>query len=79
MLALDALLQLGVDVERHLRIGMPDLPHDPEDVEAIGKQRDRDVGPAQGVGRGVGQWRQAPLATRSEARVAASPTTRATR
>jgi hypothetical protein len=62
MLALDALLQLRVDVERHLRIGVADLPHDPEDVEAIGEQRDRDVGAAQGVRRGVGQRRQAAVA-----------------
>ena len=62
MLALDALLQLGVDVERHLRIGVADLAHDPEDVEAIGEQRDRDVGAAQGVRRGAGQRRQAALA-----------------
>ena len=40
VLALDALLQLGVHVECHLRVGVPDLAHDPEDVEAIGEQGD---------------------------------------
>ncbi|MGZ6574601.1 MAG: hypothetical protein ACXVHB_19535 [Solirubrobacteraceae bacterium] len=40
MLALDALLQLRVDVERHLRIGVADLPHHPQHVEAVGEQRD---------------------------------------
>jgi hypothetical protein len=38
--ALDALLEQGVDVERHLRIGVPDLAHHPLDVEAVGEQRD---------------------------------------
>jgi hypothetical protein len=46
VLALDALLQLRVDVERHLRVGVADLAHHPEDVEAVGEQRDRDVGAA---------------------------------
>jgi hypothetical protein len=39
-----------------------DLAHDPEDVEAVGEQRDRDVRAAQGVRRGVGQRREAALA-----------------
>ena len=47
MLALHALLELRVDVERHLRVGVPDLAHDPLDVEAIGQQSDGDVGPPQ--------------------------------
>jgi hypothetical protein len=40
MLALHALLELRVDIERHLGVGVPDLAHDPLDVEAIGQQRD---------------------------------------
>ena len=49
--ALDALLQLRVDVERHRRIGVADLTHDPLDVEAIGQQSYRYVGPPQTVWR----------------------------
>jgi hypothetical protein len=56
VLALDALLQLGVDVHRHLRIGVADLAHHPQHVEAVGQQRDRDVRATQcgGVVRGSG-------------------------
>ena len=43
VVALDALLKLGVDVEGHLRVGMPDLAHDPLDIDAVGEERDRDV------------------------------------
>ncbi|HEY5196525.1 MAG TPA: hypothetical protein VIJ51_05810 [Solirubrobacteraceae bacterium] len=56
--SLDPLLELGVDVERHLRVGVADLTHHPLDVEVVGQQRDRDVGAAQAVGRRVGQGRQ---------------------
>jgi hypothetical protein len=35
VLALDAPFELGVDVERHLRVCVPDLAHDPLHVEAV--------------------------------------------
>jgi hypothetical protein len=37
VVALDALFALGVDVERHLRVGGADLAHDPLDLEAGGR------------------------------------------
>jgi hypothetical protein len=33
--AIDALLALGVDIHRHLRVGAADLAHDPLDVEVV--------------------------------------------
>ncbi|HEX3608077.1 MAG TPA: hypothetical protein VHU14_00185 [Solirubrobacterales bacterium] len=62
MAAVDPLLELRVDVHRHLRVGVADLPHHPLDVEVVGEQRDRNVGAAQAVRRGVRQGRQAALA-----------------
>lgn len=47
MAAVDPLLELRVDVHRHLRVGVADLAHHPLDVEVVGEQRDRDVGAAQ--------------------------------
>jgi len=41
--ALYALLELGIDVERHLGVGTPDLAHDPLDVEVVRQQHERDV------------------------------------
>jgi hypothetical protein len=41
--AVGALLQLRVDVERHLRVGMAGLAHDPLDVEAVGEHRLSDL------------------------------------
>ena len=38
--ALHALLQLGVDVEGHLGVGVADLAHDPLDVEVVREQCD---------------------------------------
>jgi hypothetical protein len=58
--AVDALLELGADVHRHLRVGVADLAHDPLDVEAVGQQCDRDVGAAHRVRRRVRE-RWAPL------------------
>jgi hypothetical protein len=55
---LDPLLELRVDVHRHLRVGVPDLAHDPLDVEVVRQQRDRDVRAAEAVGRGAGERRQ---------------------
>jgi hypothetical protein len=79
MLALHALLELRVDIERHLGFGVPDLAHDPLDVEAIGQQSDGDVGPPQTVRRRRGSGGR-PLAERlSVASVAASRTISATR
>src|SRR5215218_4477682 len=49
--ALDSLLQLRVRVHRHLRVGVPDLTHDPLHVEVVGQEGDRDVGPAEAVRR----------------------------
>lgn len=46
----DPLLELCVDVQRHLRVGVADLAHHPLDVEVVGEQSDR--GAAQGVRRG---------------------------
>jgi hypothetical protein len=57
---LGALLQLRVDIDRHLRIGMPDLAHDPLHVEVVGQQFDRDVRAPQRVWGCVPQRRQAP-------------------
>jgi hypothetical protein len=37
---IDSLLQLRVDVHRHLRVRVPDLAHHPEDVEGVGEERD---------------------------------------
>ncbi|MEX0972372.1 MAG: hypothetical protein WDZ46_03845 [Solirubrobacterales bacterium] len=62
MAAVYPLLELRVDVHRHLRVGVADLAHHPLDVEFVGEQGDRYVGAAQAVGRGVGQGRQAALA-----------------
>jgi hypothetical protein len=56
--ALRPLLQLRVDVHRHLRVGMSDLPHDPENVEVVGEQGDRDIGASQRVRRGVRKLRK---------------------
>jgi hypothetical protein len=39
--AIGALLQLRVDVHRHLRVGVPDLAHDPLHVEVVGQQSDQ--------------------------------------
>jgi hypothetical protein len=58
VLALDALLELRVDVHRHLRVGVADLAHDPQHVEAVGQQRDRDVRATQRVRRRPRQGRQ---------------------
>ncbi|HKG04753.1 MAG TPA: hypothetical protein VKB03_16395 [Conexibacter sp.] len=55
MAAVDALLQLRIDVERHLRVGVADLAHDPFHVEVVRQQRDGDARAAQCVRRGVGQ------------------------
>ncbi|HEX8106022.1 MAG TPA: hypothetical protein VF533_25630 [Solirubrobacteraceae bacterium] len=57
MRAVGALLELRVDVERHLRVGVADLAHDPLDVEAVGDEGDGDVGAAEGVGRRVRERR----------------------
>lgn len=43
VLALNPLLQLRVDIHRHLRIRVPDLAHDPLQVKAVGDQSDRDI------------------------------------
>ena len=43
VVALRALLQLRIDVHRHLRVGVADLVHHPLDVEVVRQQRDRDV------------------------------------
>jgi len=40
VLALDALFQLRMNVQRHLRIGVADLTHHPLHVEAIGQEGD---------------------------------------
>jgi AcrR family transcriptional regulator len=56
---LDALLELGVDVQGHLGVGVADLAHHPLDVEVVRQQRDRDVGTSQAVGRGGWKRRQA--------------------
>ena len=58
---LDALLELGVDVQSHLRVDMSDLAHDPLDVEVVREQGDRDVGAAEAVRRGVRQRGKASL------------------
>jgi hypothetical protein len=52
----DALLELGVDIHRHLRVGVADLAHHPLDVEVVGEQGDRDVRapPAVGLTGGKG-------------------------
>jgi len=50
---LHSLLQLRVDVEGHLGVGVADLAHDPLHVEVVGEKRDRDVGAAQRVRRDV--------------------------
>ena len=75
VLALGALLQLGVDVHRHLRVGVADLTHDPQDVEAVGEQRDRDVGAPQACAGVVFGSAGRPRAARwLDASVAASRT-----
>jgi hypothetical protein len=38
VLALDALLLLGVNVHGHVRVGVADLAHHPEHVKAVGEQ-----------------------------------------
>src|SRR5947209_2115370 len=61
VLAVDALLELGVDVEGHLAVGVADLAHHPLDVEVVGEQRDRDVGAPESVRSCAWQWRKATL------------------
>jgi hypothetical protein len=61
VLTIDALLQLRVDVHRHLRIRVPDLAHHPEHVEPVGQQRDRDVRAPQRVRRRFRQSRKRTL------------------
>lgn len=58
MIALGSLLELGVDVEGHLGVCVPDLIRDPLHVEIVGQQGDRDVGPPQAVRRDVRQGRK---------------------
>jgi hypothetical protein len=43
VVALGALLELGINVERHLRVGVADLAHHPLDVEVVREQCDLDV------------------------------------
>lgn len=59
MRTFDTVLQLGVDVEGHFRVGVADLVHDPEHVEVIGEEGDRDIGASEGVRGNVRQGRQA--------------------
>jgi hypothetical protein len=40
---------LGIDVEGHLAVGVPDLSHHPLHVEVVREQRDRDVDTAQAM------------------------------
>jgi hypothetical protein len=49
VLALDALLELVVHVERHLGIGVADLGHDPLEVEFAGEELNRDIGTSEAV------------------------------
>ena len=56
-----ALLDLGVEAQRELRVGVSDLRHDEPRI-APGGERERDVGTAEGVrGHAVGQGVQASL------------------
>ncbi|HEV3318458.1 MAG TPA: hypothetical protein VG053_01835 [Solirubrobacteraceae bacterium] len=59
MASVYALLQLRVDVHRHLRVGVADLSHDPLDVEVVCEQSDRDVGAPHRMRGGARQRRQA--------------------
>jgi hypothetical protein len=62
VLAPGALLQLCVDLEGHLRVGVSDLLHYPHDVEVVRQERDRDVGAAHRMRCRVWQRGQALLA-----------------
>src|SRR5947209_1853524 len=61
VLSVDALRELGVDVEGHLAVGVADLAHHPLDVEVVGEQGNRDVGAPQRVGGCAWQRREAAL------------------
>lgn len=73
-----SLLQLGVDVHRHPRVGVADLAHHPLHVELVGAQGDRDVGPAQAVratgGIGGRPWAERRSVARSAACLTIVPT-----
>jgi hypothetical protein len=71
VVALGALLKLGVNVHRHLRVGVADLIHHPLHIEVVGEERDRDVGAPQRVRCDTGKWLQA-LATQFPARLCAA-------
>jgi len=62
VVALGALLELRVDVHRHLRVGVAYLIHHPLHVKVVRQQGDADVGAPQAVWRDVRQGWQAPLA-----------------
>ncbi|NLT06622.1 MAG: hypothetical protein GXY03_09970 [Solirubrobacterales bacterium] len=59
--ALGAVDELGVDVHRHLGVGVADLALDERHVEACGEQHDRDVGAPEGVRGDVRQRLMAAL------------------